>query len=298
MLEGMRRLCALSLALACSCAALTGLDDLSVDDAPLDPGDAGGGASDGGAGPGRDSAPSEPADARPPSDARGDQPDVAPAPLCPRDGGLEAPLDPRWALRGSASGPVALGVQLTPNAPTQAGALFWNVPLPFARFDTEVTLRIVAPQAPAADGIGFAWLDAPSVPATLSGGGTSFGLSGTKGFAVIVDTYRNGDLGDPAVPFVAVRRVDTMTTLRASRRIIRLADGQPHTLQASVKDGAVTVRVDGEVELESVSLGSGASSGFSGYFAAVAATGEHSAAHYVSNVVLRAGTTGACAVTD
>ncbi|MBX3199490.1 MAG: hypothetical protein KF894_15255 [Labilithrix sp.] len=294
----MRRLCALGLVLACSCAALTGLDDLSVDDAPLDPGDAGGGASDGGAGPGRDAAPSGPADARPPSDAGGDAPDAAPTPPCPADGGLAAPLDPRWALRGNASGPLALGVQLTPNAPTQAGALFWNVPLPFARFDAEVTLRIVATQTPAADGIGFAWLDAQSVPATLSGAGTTFGLSGAKGFAVLVDTYRNADLGDSAVPFVAVRRVDTMATLRASRRILRLADGQPHTLQASVKDGAITVRVDGDVEIESVSLGPGAPSVYSGYFAAVAATGELSAAHYVSKVVLRAGTTGACAVTD
>ncbi|MBX3208883.1 MAG: hypothetical protein KF764_27880 [Labilithrix sp.] len=298
----MRRTRALGLLLLCSCGALSGLDDLYVDDA-LPAGEDGGASAteDGGATPDRDAAPNVLDDAGAPVEDAGDDapPIVGPEPTCPVDDALGSPLDPRWALRGDATLTLNGGVQLTPDTPSSAGALFWNVPLPFARFDATVTFRINAANAVVpGDGVGFAWLDTSGVPASLSGSGASHGLTGLKGLAVVLDTFRNNEQGDPPAPFVVVRRVDAMTSIKASRRIPRIVDGLPHTLRAFVKDNAITVLVDGTVEIASEPLGVGAPSAFTGLFALMASTGGLHAAHYATNVTVRAGTTGECAVIE
>lgn len=234
-------------------------------------------------------------DATKASDSSND--DVGAFPPCPDRQSLSPfDADAGWKLLGNAT-PTSAGVQLTANSPSQRGALFFDRRLSFSALDATIHFRIVKDGSTTADGIAIVWLYEEQVPNELVGLGPDFGIKGKTGYAVLVDTHINYDLGDPTyAPFVAVRTTNNMVLVDYTAQLPTLHDGSEHVLRVRVRNDRASVFVDDVHELVNVPVDG--SSNYYGYFGVVATTSAQFAVQSVSFLDLRAGLEGPCPVID
>jgi hypothetical protein len=257
-----------------ACASVAGIDGLTIDDGKN---------------------PTQPADGR---DSGGDEDHI----LDPGDGGVIDPsncvqptndrfgvLDPKWIMRGVASHGVA-GIQLTPETVSAVGQLYWDEALTFDRFEVTFKFKIETTDASTpGDGIAFAWLDGEQMPALADGGG-HHGIYTKKGFAVVIDTYKNAE--DPVVPDVSVRTSETLVRITASAALPALIDGSEHEAKVRLIGKDLTVTVDGR-QAFATTLASYVP--YVGHASFSAGTGSAKSSHTVTEVTLRIGSNGACA---
>lgn len=193
---------------------------------------------------------------------------------------LLAPLNTHWALAGNAS-IVNGAAQLTPDALSQAGALWWNASYTFENFDMLATFFIQA-KANGADGMAFAWVPGNNV-ASVGTPSTGFGVYGLGGWAVAIDTYLND--GDPPVPFLTI--VDGATSAQIARQGLPAGvhDGADHTLRVKLATGGkVTVAVDGVTYFTDFVIPSYAP--FAGHWGFTGGTGGLGEIHGVRNATI------------
>jgi hypothetical protein len=192
-------------------------------------------------------------------------------------GSLVAPVNAHWVVAGNAtfSSPWA---ELTPDALSQTGSLWWNASYVFDSFDMIATFWI--PNKPTgADGMAFAWVPGSNVSVT-GGGATGFGVGGLGGWAIAIDTYQNS--GEPAVPYLAV--IDPSGTHLYRATIPNVRDAGNHTLRVKLDAAKVTVWIDGTVYVFEFPLPGYAP--FTGHWGFGAATGGASEAHYIRDITM------------
>lgn len=150
-------------------------------------------------------------------------------------------VDPKWILRGVA-GRDAGAIELTPEAASQVGQVYWDEVLTFASFEVTFGFKILNGDAMPADGIAFAWIEGAAMPALGIGGG-ELGIKGARGFAVVVDTYQNPV--DPVGPDVSLRSVETFGRIASSAAVPALLDEKEHTMTVQLAGTSLKVLLDG-----------------------------------------------------
>lgn len=285
----------------CACAQLTGVADLSVgtregDAIPLPDGVPA-------PTPGSDATTTTDGPPATPVDAPFDNfiPDVVrdvPLGTCglPSNDAFTSVPPPPWLFRGNASY-ANPGVRLTPSIGGQTGALYWDSPYTFDRFDVTFGYRITTDPTSTTygpgDGLAFAWIAAAAAPEVVLNNGGGFGLTGLTGYAVAVDVYQNGEYADPAVPNIAIKKTSDLSNVATTGAIAALIDGKEHTVRVRLASGSVTVSLDGADVLGPTALPGYVP--YSGYFGFAAATGGAYEDHVLTRATVRIGTTGPCA---
>lgn len=198
------------------------------------------------------------------------------------------PLSPRWVLRGAAAVLPTGGVQLSQNAENSNGQVYWDEMLALDRFDVRFSFSIKG-EGSTGDGMALAWLAGSTIPPPGPGAG-GFSIRGNSGYAIIIDTFRNG--GEPDVPSISLRKTANFEVIASSIVISKLLDGMDHVLVARLSGGNVEVELDDELVLTApipnyISL--------DGHIAFSAGTGNSYNEHTITSVTLRAGSAGPCA---
>jgi hypothetical protein len=192
------------------------------------------------------------------------------------NGSLAAPVNPHWAVAGSAL--ISSGVaQLTQDTGGQAGALWWNGTYLFDTFDVSASFAIQN-KPTGADGLAFAWIAGANL--TAVGSGPTYGVGGLVGYAVAIDTYQNAS--EPAVPFLTVIDAANATTPLQRVTIPNVRDGLSHRLRVRLEAGKVSVWIDAVNYVFGFPLPVVAP--FSGHWGFTGGTGGSSEAHSVFDV--------------
>ena len=191
-------------------------------------------------------------------------------------GSLRTPIDPHWALAGTAAF-IDGWAQLTPEQPWTAGALWWAGSYLFDSFDVTAIFWMAA-RTDCADGLAFAFVPGTNVTA-IGEVADGYGVSGLGGHAVAIDTFRNA--GEPLAPFLAV--VDAQSkTHRIRQAIPEVRDGRTHELRVKLDDGKISVWLDSVSYIFEFPLPSYVP--FSGRWGFTAGTGALTCPHRVRNV--------------
>lgn len=293
----MRRVAVLLL-VPCACAQLTGVADLTIapaegEVAPMR--DAGSGTTpDTGAADGPRATPVDaPFDNFVPDAVR----DV-PMGTCglPSNDTFTSVPPPPWLFRGNATY-ANPGVRLTPSAEGLTGALYWDSPQTFDRFDVTFGYRITTDPASTmfgpGDGLAFAWISANAAPDVVLNNGGGLGLTGLTGYAVAIDAFQNGEYSDPITPNISIKNTADVTNIATTGAIAALIDGKEHLVRVRLANGSVTVSLDGADVLGPTALPGYVP--YSGYFGFAAATGGAFEDHLLTRATVRIGTTGPCA---
>lgn len=213
----------------------------------------------------------------------------------PTNEAFPAAVGAPWLLRGmsAAANP---GVRLTPSAGGAAGALYWDAPFTFDRFDISFSYAITTDAASTSgpgDGMTFAWISAATAPDVVATPGGGLGVLALTGWGVAIDVYPNVEYGDQPTPNISIRNTVDMTTVAATAANAALIDGNTHLVRVRLANGSVTVSLDGADVLGPTALPNYVA--YSGYFGFGAATGGAFEEHKVVSVSARIGTTGPCA---
>ena len=193
-------------------------------------------------------------------------------------GSLTAPIDPHWALAGSALFQNGW-VQLTPEQTYKAGALWWNASYVFDSF--EVTGTFWMPnRTDCADGIAFAFVPGTNVAATGEAG-YGYGVQGLGGYAVAIDTFTNP--GQPPAPFLVVLDAQTGTHL-IRQAVPEVRNAQEHQLRVRLDAGKISVWLDSVGYVFDFPIPSYAP--FAGHWGFTAGTGGLTCAHWVRGVTM------------
>ncbi len=193
-------------------------------------------------------------------------------------GSLTAPIDPHWALAGSAT--FSKGwVLLTPEETYRAGALWWSASYLFDTFDASGTFWM-ASRSDCSDGITFAFVPGMNVGATGEAG-YGYGVKGLGGYAVAIDTFSNP--GEPPAPFLAV--VDAQTGTHLIRQAVpEVRNAQDHQLRVKLDAGKISVWLDSVGYIFDFPLPS--YTPFSGHWGFTAGTGGLTCPQWVRNVTM------------
>lgn len=190
---------------------------------------------------------------------------------------LVPPLGPHWIAAGSAVATDAgLGIELTGDVQSQAGAVWWGAEYTFDAFDVTATFSI-EDITPGADGCGFGWV--PGLAYGSTGGGTGYGLTGLNGYFVAIDTYQSGT--EPAAPYLLL---SGPSMGYATAGLPRIRDGQPHELRVKLDSGKVSAWVDSFQYFNEVELPGYVP--FNGRWGFAGGTGSFFERHYVSKMTM------------
>jgi hypothetical protein len=196
--------------------------------------------------------------------------------------GAPAPVGGGWQLNGDAQ-LIGATLQLTPVKASAAGSAFWPGRLPSGALDISFDLAIDS--GGGADGLTLTLADAAKVvPTALGASGGGLGFGGIAGVAIAFDTYKNE--ANPSANFVGISagagaKPDQLHWLTTSSNVLPLR-GAPRHVDVQVRQGHVTVAVDGKSALEAtVALPEELLIGFTG------GSGGVTDRHAVSNVRIR-----------
>jgi hypothetical protein len=188
-------------------------------------------------------------------------------------GSLFNPVDAHWAAVGNALLGTANGAQLTKDALSETGAVWWRAPYLFDVFDMTATFAIQN-KVDGADGCAFGWVPSLGVPGV--GDGNGYGLGGLGGYGVAIDTYRNP--GDPPTPFLNVLGAGRTATYA----IPNVRDGKSHTLRVTLDAGRLNVWIDAFKYVSDFAITDYVP--FTGYWGFAAGGGNAFEAHYLSDM--------------
>jgi hypothetical protein len=201
-----------------------------------------------------------------------------------------------WTFNGSAV-PTDAGAVLTPISPGELGTVFYNDRLPVDDLTVTFEFRISPGGSGTCDGgvtgDGMAFAIQTSGANQLGGPRGNFGVVGLGGYAVELDTFDDTGCDQP-IDHVAIDRIDApcnsgqpvmlATFLNSmSPKQHWLADCKLHTGQVTIKNGMMSVLVDGApaVSLQLPGLADG------GYWVGFGAgTGTEYSRQQVSNVTV------------
>ena len=157
-----------------------------------------------------------------------------------------------WSAIGDAVAQPGCSFQLVPAANTKHGEIVWPTLISTGDIQISFTVTLSNPSALPADGFTVLLAD-PSLGATpASLGATGMGLGAEKIPACMfaLDTYHN--VGDPAVPYVAVGRGETALFSKpwfnvngAIPAVVSASIPVTHSYTYSIADGQMTVTMDG-----------------------------------------------------
>ncbi|MGA2209266.1 MAG: choice-of-anchor D domain-containing protein [Acidimicrobiales bacterium] len=191
---------------------------------------------------------------------------------------MPAPSAPGWDLNGSAS-MVGSTLQLTPNAPSDAGSAFWSTPLT-AR-DVDVSFDAVVTGGNGGNGLTFTLANAAdSTPTALGAPGSSLGYGGITGTAVALQTWATTtDNSYNSIGVVTGLDDEGNLVWQVSSDSIPSLRPGPNLVGVIVRKNALSVWVNGfEVCSTTVTLPPSFYVGFTG------GTGQSTDIHSVSNV--------------
>lgn len=196
-------------------------------------------------------------------------------------GSLLAPINSHWVTGGAAT--VESGwAKLTPDATNAAGGLWWNASYVFDSFDMTAIFWIQN-KADGADGMTFSWVPTGTPVNSVGAAGAGYGVIGLYGWSVVIDTYQNADIGEPAAPFLAVQ--NNVTGQHVLRRTIpNVRDAANHQLRVKLAASKLSVWIDGVNYVFDQPLP--AYVAYAGRWGFTAGTGGLSSSHYVQNVVM------------
>jgi hypothetical protein len=191
---------------------------------------------------------------------------------------MPPPAASGWDLNGSAA-MVGSALQLTPNAPSDAGSAFWNQPLTARDLDISFTATLTGGNG--GNGLTFAIANAKeSTPTALGAPGSSLGYGGITGTAVAMETWAtstNNSYNSIGV-VTGLDEQGDLTWQVSSDSIPSLRPG-PNLIAVTVRGPALSVWVNGfEVCHTTVTLPRSIYVGFTG------GTGNSTDIHSVSNV--------------
>jgi hypothetical protein len=162
--------------------------------------------------------------------------------------------DPNWNAVGSAAVLSGCKYQLTASTGNQHGEIVWPTLVATDNIVLSFTVTLSNPSSTPADGFTVVLGD-PSLGATpTSTGATGFGLGaqGIPGLVFGFDTYHN--VGDPAVPYVAVGRGETNLFenpwFMVNKNIPQLVSSSmpiSHDYTVTLTQGVLTMTLDGVV---------------------------------------------------
>ncbi len=200
----------------------------------------------------------------------------------------QQPVD--WTFNGSArwDGTSLSGV-LTDAANSLAGTIVYSAPVVIDEFDLTFSFQIGGGSG--ADGMAFAVSGAGAT--SLGGGGGALGVASLPGWGVELDTYdnNNGACGDSdgnhvAVDDLAACGMGQPTSLAVAPAPFALRDTGAHAAHVVLKNGLVTVSLDGQLVLDSVAL-PGFQAGQQRWLLFGAGTGGLNDRHEVRNVAIQ-----------
>jgi hypothetical protein len=189
---------------------------------------------------------------------------------------LVPPIDPHWALAGSATFDGGW-VQLTPEQTYASGALFWNATYTFDTFEGFGTFWMSA-KSDCADGIAFVWVPGSDITA-IGASGYGYGVLSLGGYAVVVDNFSNPN--EPPAPFLVVLDAATNTHLHRAA-IPEVRDGKAHDLRVKLDAGKVSVWLDYVNYVHEFPIPGYVP--FAGHWGFTAATGARTCVHRVRDV--------------
>ena len=157
-----------------------------------------------------------------------------------------------WSAIGDAVAQPGCSFQLVPAANTKHGEIVWPTLISTGDIQISFTVTLSNPSALPADGFTVLLAD-PSLgatPASLGATGMGLGAEGIPGLMFALDTYHN--VGDPAVPYVAVGRGETALFSKpwfnvngAIPAVVSASIPITHSYTYSIADGQMTVTMDG-----------------------------------------------------
>lgn len=202
---------------------------------------------------------------------------------CGADATISAVGGSGWQRNGAATA-ITNGVELTPAAPFTAGSVLYDEPIDTTA-DVVVCFDASLVDGSGADGMAVVFLDADDHgPDALGLAGGGLGFAGLEGVAITLDTF--GGSGQPSSDFVGLATSgldDGAQAYSAATAVPGGFDGQTRSVELSIVDDLLTVRVDDSVVLtEPISLPDRATIGF------VAATGGLDNAHRVTSSIIAA----------
>ena len=193
-------------------------------------------------------------------------------------GSMMAPVDPHWALAGSATF-TSGWVLLTPEETYKAGGVWWNASYVFDTFEATGTFWMPS-RNDCSDGIAFAFVPGANVSA-VGEVGFGYGAKGLGGYAVAIDTFANN--GEPPAPFLVV--VDAHTGTHLIRQAVpEVRNAQDHHLRVKLDAGKISVWLDSVGYIFDFPIPSYVP--FSGHWGFTAGTGGLTCAHWVRNVTM------------
>ena len=200
-----------------------------------------------------------------------------------------------WILGGDA---VVSGdqINLTANAMTQKGYIYYSIPVELAGtctyFSVQFDYKIeTVPGVPPADGLTFFYI---TNPPTGFGTGNTIGLpSPLNGMSLILDTYDNNSTPDN--PLISLRSFNNSDYIEGSTAGLIandltnqnfIIDGTWHTCKIEYQNGIVKVFLDGS---STPSMEGPINLSMIGYFGFTASTGLYYEQHSIKNVVISGG---------
>lgn len=193
-------------------------------------------------------------------------------------GALTAPIDPHWALAGSAIFQNGWA-RLTPEENYKAGALWWSATYVFDTFEATGTFWMPT-KSDCADGIAFAFVPGNNLAVT-GASAWGYGATGLGGYAVAIDTFANP--GEPPAPFLVVLDAQSGTHL-LRQAVPEVRNAQNHQLRVKLDAGKISAWLDSVGYVFDFPLPS--YTPFSGHWGFTAGTGGLTCAHWVRDVMM------------
>jgi hypothetical protein len=160
----------------------------------------------------------------------------------------------QWKFNGSAQYDATMhsGV-LVPAAPNVTGTILYSHPIAVDTFGASFDFRVTSPFMAPYDGMGFMF--ERTGPTAVGGGSSQLGMGGLDGYGVELDIYDNGRCGDMNANHVGIdwllscgadagTALPTSLFASAPPGAINIADGNWHTIHASLASGAMLLTFD------------------------------------------------------
>lgn len=200
--------------------------------------------------------------------------------LCQDQGYTADNLDlATWHFEGSALWDATNGwVQLTAATTDQSGTAF-QTGTTVGADNVSIAFRFYVSGGSGADGISVTALDASRMTSFVGSTGGGIGYAGLPGWSIEVDTWYNGEYGDPTPDdHVSIHFDGEPFGPAAWAALPEMEDGAWHDMEVNVLAPRVTVSIDGVTYIDTDLAGFSA---FPAYVGFTAATGAATNAHLI-----------------
>lgn len=188
-----------------------------------------------------------------------------------------------WHFEGSATWDAVNGyVELTRPVTNQAGTAFQTVSTVNAD-DVTIDFLFFASGGTGADGLSLTALDADRMTGFVGSTGGGIGYQGLPGWSIEVDTWYNGEYGDPTEEDHISFHLDGDYTVLAWATLPEMEDGAWHSMSVVVSGTHVTATIDGVTYLD---FDAPRSLAFPAYVGFTAATGSVTNFHLIDALVV------------